>query len=799
MKKNILFFLFTFIFIKSSFSQATCDVAVPFCNSFGSPATVVSGGSAETGPDYGCLDTQPNPSWSLLKIETAGTLQFQISQVTAGGAGIDVDFICYGPFNDPITPCQTGQLTAANTIACSFSSNAVENFTILNAQVGEYYLILITNYEGLDGTLTFQQTNAGQAGSGESDCSIVCTIELEEDKTFCLSYNHTLTTTLGNSSIANNATYKWFKNNIEILGETTNELILTPSNTPTTDTYKVELDSADCDDISFDEIEIIYADPFSNFNLMTITDLLICDTDNDEFAQFNLTDNQAAIANTENPLDYTFTYFSDAALTTQINTPTTYTNTINNTQTIYLSIIHNTFIGCTTNSSFTINVAKTPTANTITNWFACDNDLDGFLVFDFNTLNNQILNGQDNSIYTITYHNTQAEADTNQNPLVNYTNATANTLETIFVRIENTNFTTCFDTNQFDINVINQPTANPILDWIVCDDNNDGFTEFDLETLNPQVLNGQNASTFTISYHKTQVDADTNTSVLLLLYTNEFSFTEETIFVRIENQNNINCFDTNSFKINTIQTPIFDVVDTKYICVNLLPQDVLFQIENPQGTYTYSWKDTLGIELSNQPIFTATIDGDYSITATTTDGNMCETTKTIHLLPAEPATITDFTINEYWIDNNFSLNIEVTGTGLYEYALDNSSGPFQEEAYFFNIAPGIHEVFIREKNNCGMISKMIDIFGYASFFTPNNDGVNDTWKVQGIKFKPSAKIYIFDRFGKLITGFTPALNQGWNGTFKNKKAPEADYWFTAEMVDYKGNDIIRTGNFSLKR
>ncbi len=601
MYKFYLFIILLF-FSKITFSQGACDIAVPFCNDFGSQDAVVNGGVAEIGPDYGCLQTQPNPTWSVLKIKTAGDISLSISQVGTNGVGIDVDYICYGPFNDPITPCQNGQLTAANTISCSYSGSAIETLTINNAQVGEYYLILITNFSEQSGVLTFEQTNVG----GESDCSIVCTVDLPEDKTICIDSDYTITTTLGHPNMEASAQYKWFKNNVEILGETNSSLTVT-SNTITSDLYRVEVDADNCDATASDEIVLNFVDVFSNFKLINISPINICDDDDDGFGTFDLTQNEVEIANLENAADYNFLYYTEPSLNTQVTTNlTNFENTAVDIQTVYVSISHKNFVGCNKTTSFDIIVNKNPK---------------------------------------------------------------------------------------------------------------------------------------------------------------------------------------------------FDVSEDQYVCIGNTTDFKTFTILNPLDTYTYSWADENGVELSTTDSLSVSIPGDYTVTATSTNifGFTCTKTKTVHLLPAEPATITNTIINEYWVEENFSLKVEISGLGIYEYALDNVNGPYQNEAYFVNISPGIHEVFVREIHGCGISSKMVSIFGFSNFFSPNGDGINDIWKVQGINFKPSAKIYIFDRNGKLMYQFKPALGQGWNGFYRNKPAPETDYWFTAEMVNYKGEPIIRKGHFSLIR
>ena len=114
--------------------------------------------------------------------------------------------------------------------------------------------------------------------------------------------------------------------------------------------------------------------------------------------------------------------------------------------------------------------------------------------------------------------------------------------------------------------------------------------------------------------------------------------------------------------------------------------------------------------------------------------------------------------------------------------------------------PGIYSVYVNDKNNCGTINIDVSVIGYPKFFTPNNDGYNDYWNVIGVNsnFYPNSLIYIFDRFGKLVTTVDPSSN-GWDGFYKGVSLPSSDYWFTVELIDSSGSRKVRKGHFSLIR
>src|SRR5690606_35995672 len=104
------------------------------------------------------------------------------------------------------------------------------------------------------------------------------------------------------------------------------------------------------------------------------------------------------------------------------------------------------------------------------------------------------------------------------------------------------------------------------------------------------------------------------------------------------------------------------------------------------------------------------------------------------------------------VDNN-TVTVYVHPRGnvatSYTYSLDAPDGPFQDSNYFQNVSPGIHTVYVSDSQGCGVVSKEIAVLGIPKFFTPNGDGINDTWDIIGInsKFYKNSQINIFDRFG----------------------------------------------------
>ena len=117
--------------------------------------------------------------------------------------------------------CDYNQLQQSNQIGCSYSAAPIENFSITNAQTGEIYVLLITNYNQSAGFIKLVQTG----GIGTTNCDIIftCSVDIDNgDQVLCDDSETTLTTTTSGPV----ESYQWYLNNTEIVGATTDNLIV---------------------------------------------------------------------------------------------------------------------------------------------------------------------------------------------------------------------------------------------------------------------------------------------------------------------------------------------------------------------------------------------------------------------------------------------------------------------------------------------------------------------------------------------------------------------------------------------
>lgn len=505
-----------------------------------------------------------------------------------------------------------------------------------------------------------------------------------------------------------------------------------------------------------------------------IQDLVFCDDDSDGFYEFDTSTIESTLLNGQTGLQVFYTNTYGTVLPSPLPNPF-YTQS----QSIIAKVQSATSNYCfdETTINFVVNIS--PIAYPIKDDFICDDiSNDGEQMFQLSIYKSQILNGQSDSVYEVFYFDSLVNAESNSSPLPN--NYLVNsTSETIFARIQNTANSNCYDTTSFELGVAYMPVTNQPQDLHICDDeSNDGFEEFNLTSQNNIILNGQSSTENIISYYLSQQDADTDINRISELYTNTEN--PQTVYVRLENNNNPNCFDTTSFDMNVLETPVLFMSNLWAICegnsVDLIADD---------GFDEYLWSTG-----ETTRIITVDTVGEYNVTATNNYGGLrCEATKNISVTQSSNPIITNIETID-WSENNNEITVLAEGNGDYEYSLDGIN--YQDSNQFNNLPMDDYTVYV--KNVCGIVTEEIYLLFYPKFLTPNNDSFHDTWQLYNSNKEPNNKIYIYDRYGKLLKQINP-MDSGWDGSFNGNPLPTNDYWFLLE----RQNGKTYRGHFTLKR
>ena len=472
--------------------------------------------------------------------------------------------------------------------------------------------------------------------------------------------------------------------------------------------------------------------------------------------------------------------------------------------------------------NFEVEVYYPPVISNSFIYDQCDidnNSTDGITQFNLTTKIEEITQNDPN--LEVLFFQTQADLDSD-NPILDSENYTSATNPTIFVKLTN-NLSGCFTTGKMALNVY--PTSLDLYaNYYECENdissNNDlksvgsGNATFDFEVKRQEIEAIFTDSSIEVEFYQNTNDAQLQINSLQGI----IEFPSKEIIVRISNKLSKNCISVGKFDLVVNKIPIPNGSDDNIILCVSNPRD------NPQLFTTYldgktlNPTDTYQWYFNNNPIsgatnsfYEASAEGIYKVEVAhkfennlinLNDDSYCVGFNTFKVIESNPAVINqnDIKILDDSENNSITIDTKNLGIGDYEFSLNDPYENYQDDPYFDNIRPGIHTLYVQDKNSCGIASIEVSVIGYPKFFTPNSDGYNDTWNILGVNenFYQKTTVYIFDRFGKLIT-IIGLYSEGWNGTFNGNFLPATDYWFSVELVDLNGNVRIKKGHFSLIR
>jgi gliding motility-associated-like protein len=215
--------------------------------------------------------------------------------------------------------------------------------------------------------------------------------------------------------------------------------------------------------------------------------------------------------------------------------------------------------------------------------------------------------------------------------------------------------------------------------------------------------------------------------------------------------------------------------------------------------YTYSWSPATGLNnpaIANPTAFPS-IPTTYTVTVTDSNGTRVDSVKVdLYSSPAVDAG-PDVTINE-------GERAELQGSGAVTYywypsATLNYAGSPNPDAE--PVITTTYYVMGIDGNGCvGYDSVRVTVIDgdrlyFYNTFTPNSDGDNDTWYIGNIFKYPDNKLWIYNRYGKLVFIAAPYLNN-WDGRNFGEDVASGTYYY---ILDPGNGDPLVTGNVTIIR
>ncbi len=758
-----------------------CLDAMPFCSDDGLIFENTSDGTtAPDGIDYECLASQPNPSWFFLEIATPGDLDLEIVQNTQFdedgnpiGDELDVDFIAWGPFSDPTEACS--DLNPATNVDCSFSAAAVENFTIPNAQVGEIYIVLITNFNGAPGFISLGQTG----GDGSTNCDILqeFTVDLGDDLIFCSSItpDYEIVPVITGDDLGD-PTFLWST------GETTETITVS-----TSDTYTVEITidgftatdevmitfledpcvvEPNCLEASFEEnfgtgTERV-STPFTSLTFNGTTEI---------------SDGEYAITNTSDGLNFGWHPVFEDHTPGDVDGRALFVNADFDADEFY----RRTVDGLLENVEYVFETWITTVYDTDTN-ICPDNGIPSNV-----TLRVEDLAGT--TLAEIQTGDIENEADFNWQLFAIGFNSGANTSVQI-VLINNASGGCGNDLAIDDISLVLSGTTPDVVngsDIDIC------FVEdtLDLTSQIDTILNGEDPSEVSVTYHTTQFDAEAGNNAI----DSPASYMlvgAQTIYIRVERLNDPSCFSV--VTIGLIEIPPFvDLGEDQILCedgsLTILPT-----VDGSSSDFEYLWSTGETTET-----ITVSASGTFSLTITSPGG--CTATDSIVVNIATPVVVNageDF-ITCRNLSSVITATVDAQDATLQWFLNDNLIEGATSSSLEFTpgeTAFGIQQYTLVATSPLGCTSSdTVDVSLYdvgqcviTQGISPDNlDGLNDSLDLTFLADRTGIEnLQIFNRHGRLVFEQGNYINE-WRGQtdLSGNLLPTGTYFY---VINFRGND-----------
>lgn len=175
----------------------------------------------------------------------------------------------------------------------------------------------------------------------------------------------------------------------------------------------------------------------------------------------------------------------------------------------------------------------------------------------------------------------------------------------------------------------------------------------------------------------------------------------------------------------------------------------------------------------------------------------CGTWDTAHIVVDIHEPIADFRTHHYDLVEVEFENVSSDDVTRYQWNFGDGSTSFERSPIYTYAGGGSYDVLLTVFNNYGCIDtaemtlESPTAVWVPSAFTPNGDGINDTWGIESVGFN-KFEIALVNRWGETVfTSNDPSFT--WDGLFKGKPVPQGQYLYTIHAVGFDTKEIAQNG------
>jgi gliding motility-associated-like protein len=240
------------------------------------------------------------------------------------------------------------------------------------------------------------------------------------------------------------------------------------------------------------------------------------------------------------------------------------------------------------------------------------------------------------------------------------------------------------------------------------------------------------------------------------------------------------CVNIDSTIVSISTTPVADAGADVRICEG---ESTILQ---GSGGQSFAWLQATSLSATNiaNPVATPT---DSTLYILTVSNGTCTDNDSVLVAVLKKPVANAGPDQQIFQGGSASLTGNVGGTGIvfywtpdYNIVTANDLQPVVSPA-----SDTTYTLHVESQGGCGVVTDDVFVRVFKKItipnvFSPNGDGINDDWRIDGLFTFPESDITIFDRYGKQVfsqRGYT----KPWDGKYKSSPLPVGTYYYIIDL------------------
>jgi gliding motility-associated-like protein len=262
------------------------------------------------------------------------------------------------------------------------------------------------------------------------------------------------------------------------------------------------------------------------------------------------------------------------------------------------------------------------------------------------------------------------------------------------------------------------------------------------------------------------------------------------------------CTDSTTFTF-TVTPPQFSIdgTTTNELCYDGTNGKIELRISGTPP-FEYEWSNG-----KTDEVIDGLPAGTYSVSVTQ-PATHCKLTHTFEIVQPDSITISlDLVPDTCKLGRGSIIAVATGGTSPYTYSWSDSAGSKGITATINELRSGAYTLTVTDANSCidtlntVLTEEPCNNVVIHDVITPNGDGANDKWVIEGIHLYPNNIVQIFDKWGDKVYEKRSYENDWYGQNKNNTLLPDGTYYYIVKLSEENktGGETEFTGTVLVKR